>query len=167
MHVFRRAGYSFRFTIRDIGRAALDWRCHDAHHRAALGCKQHIYKEVRRKHLHNPLSDTVCTSLLFHSPAGMWGRGIRMGQGSLPQPAALGALAYQCVVVAFIGYLVWFRLLHRYQASRLVSFIFLTPVFGVILSGLLLGESLTLSLWTGLGMVAAGIYLVNRPTSTE
>ncbi len=83
MHVFRRAGYSFRFTICNIGRAALDWRCHDAHDRAALGCKQHIHKEVRRKHLHNPLSDTVCTSLLFHSPADVWGRGIRMGPGSV------------------------------------------------------------------------------------
>ncbi len=84
-----------------------------------------------------------------------------------PQPEALGALVYQCVVVAFIGYLVWFRLLHRYQASRLVSFIFLTPVFGVILSGLILGESLPFSLWIGLGLVAAGIYLVNRPNRAE
>ncbi len=84
-----------------------------------------------------------------------------------PQPAALAALVYQCFVVAFVGYLVWFRLLHRYQASRLVSFIFLTPVFGVILSGLILGESLTLSLWIGLGLVAAGIYLVNRPKRAE
>ncbi len=93
--------------------------------------------------------------------------GIEWGTEVSPQPAALGALLYQCVVVAFVGYLVWFRLLHRYQASRLVSFIFLTPVFGVILSGLLLGEQLTLSLWTGLGLVAAGIYLVNRPNNAE
>ncbi|MGO9121209.1 MAG: DMT family transporter [Desulfomonilaceae bacterium] len=99
--------------------------------------------------------------LMCGAAAFEWGREVS------PQPAALGALAYQCVVVAFIGYLVWFRLLHRYQASRLVSFIFLTPVFGVILSGLLLGESLPLSLWTGLGLVTAGIYLVNRPTTAE
>jgi drug/metabolite transporter (DMT)-like permease len=82
-----------------------------------------------------------------------------------PQPAALVALVYQCVIVAFFGYLLWFRLLHRYQASRLVSFMFLTPLFGVILSGLLLGEQLTLLLWIGLGLVAAGIYLVNRPAN--
>ncbi len=81
------------------------------------------------------------------------------------QPVGIAALAYQCVIVAFISLLVWFRLLHRYQASRLVSFTFLTPLFGVILSGLLLGEQLTLLLWIGLGLVAAGIYLVNRPNS--
>jgi drug/metabolite transporter (DMT)-like permease len=89
------------------------------------------------------------------------------GRELSPAPAALAALVYQCVIVAFIGYLVWFRLLHRYQASRLVSFTFLTPLFGVILSGLLLGEQLTLLLWIGLGLVAGGIYLVNRPSSAE
>jgi len=90
-----------------------------------------------------------------------WGREVS------PQPVAIGALAYQCVIHAFVGYLVWFRLLHSYQASRLVSYIFLTPVFSVILGGLILGESLTLSLWMGLAFVAAGIYLVNRPNSAE
>jgi drug/metabolite transporter (DMT)-like permease len=80
-----------------------------------------------------------------------------------PDPVATAALVYQCVIVAFISYLLWFRMIHSYPVSRLAAFTFLTPLFGVILSGLLLKESLTLSLWIGLGLVAAGIYLVNRP----
>ena len=75
----------------------------------------------------------------------------------------LAALFYQSVIVAFASYLAWFWLIHRYQVSRLAAFTFLTPLFGVILSGVVLGEALTLVLWVGLALVAAGIYLVNRP----
>jgi drug/metabolite transporter (DMT)-like permease len=74
---------------------------------------------------------------------------------------------YQCVIVAFVSYLLWFRMIHSYPVSRLAAFTFLTPLFGVILSALFLGESLTWSLWTGLGLVAAGIYLVNRPYAPQ
>ena len=86
-----------------------------------------------------------------------WGRQIS------PEPIAVAALAYQSIIVAFITYLAWFRMMHQYPVSRLTSFTFLTPLFGVILGGVLLGEALTLFLWIGLGLVAAGIYLVNRP----
>ena len=78
-------------------------------------------------------------------------------------PLMVSAFLYQTFVVAFFSYLLWFWMIHRYQVSRLAAFTFLAPLFGVILSGLLLGESLTLPLWVGLGLVAAGIYLVNRP----
>lgn len=75
----------------------------------------------------------------------------------------LTALFYQTVVIAFVSYLLWFWMVHRYQVSVLSCFTFLTPLFGVILSGILLGEPLPAMLWVGLGLVAAGIYLVNRP----
>jgi drug/metabolite transporter (DMT)-like permease len=75
----------------------------------------------------------------------------------------VGALLYQSVIVAFMSYLVWFWLLHAHSASRLASFTFLAPLFGVLLSGLLLKESISLSLCVALVLVAAGIYLVNRP----
>lgn len=75
---------------------------------------------------------------------------------------ALAALVYQSVVVAFVSYLAWFSMIHRYPVSRLAVFTFLTPLFGVLLSGLLLGESITFLLCIGLGLVATGIYLVNR-----
>jgi len=92
---------------------------------------------------------------------------LEWGRELTPDPVAIAALVYQCVVVAFISYLLWFRMIHSYPVSRLAAFTFLTPLFGVILSYLLVGESLALSLWTGLGLVAAGIYLVNRPYDTR
>ena len=81
---------------------------------------------------------------------------------SLSAPV-LGAFGYQCVVVAFFSYLLWFWMIHRFPVSRLAAFTFLTPMFGVILSGLVLREPVPLLLWVGLVLVGAGIYLVNRP----
>lgn len=73
------------------------------------------------------------------------------------------ALVYQTMVVAFFSYLLWFWMIHRYPVSRLAAFIFLAPLFGVLLGGILQGDPLTAQLGVGLGLVAGGIYLVNKP----
>ena len=75
----------------------------------------------------------------------------------------VGAFLYQSLIVAFVSYLAWFWMIHRYSVSRLAAFTFLSPLFGVILSGLILKEPTPLLLWLGLLLVGAGIYLVNRP----
>lgn len=70
---------------------------------------------------------------------------------------------YQCIVVAFISYLVWFELIHRHPVSLLHAFSFFTPVFGVFLSGILiLGELMTLNLVLALTLVSLGMILVNK-----
>ena len=74
----------------------------------------------------------------------------------------LAALFYQSVVVAFASFLVWFWLIHRYTVSRLAAFTFMTPLFGVILGGLVLDEPVTSLVWVGLACVAGGLYAVNR-----
>jgi drug/metabolite transporter (DMT)-like permease len=74
---------------------------------------------------------------------------------------AVGALLYSAVIVAFISYLAWFKLIHTYPVSELAVFTFLTPVFGVALSGIILGEQLTAGLLLGLAFVSAGIYVTN------
>jgi drug/metabolite transporter (DMT)-like permease len=81
---------------------------------------------------------------------------------SLTAPV-VGAFAYQCLVVAFFSYILWFWMIHSFPVSRLHAFTFLAPLFGVILSGLILREEIPLLLWVGLVLVGAGIYLVNRP----
>jgi drug/metabolite transporter (DMT)-like permease len=70
---------------------------------------------------------------------------------------------YQCIVVAFISYLIWFHLIHRYPVSLLHAFSFFTPVFGVFLSGaLILGELIRPGLLVSLVLVSLGMVLVNR-----
>jgi drug/metabolite transporter (DMT)-like permease len=76
---------------------------------------------------------------------------------------AVLSLLYQTVIVASISYLAWFRLIQRYHVTSLGSFTFLSPLFGVILGGVLLGEELPALLWAGLALAGAGIYVVNRP----
>ena len=77
-------------------------------------------------------------------------------------PLIMGCLVYQTVWVAFVTYLAWFWLVRHYPASRLASFTFLTPVFGVIAGGTLLHEPITGMLLLALVLVGTGIYLVNR-----
>ena len=78
-------------------------------------------------------------------------------------PQVLGILAYQGIIVAFASYLVWFWLILEYPVSHLSAFTFLTPIFGVLLGGVLLHEPITPSLLTGASLVVAGMVLVNWP----
>jgi drug/metabolite transporter (DMT)-like permease len=77
-------------------------------------------------------------------------------------PLSWYSLVFQVVVVAFASYLVWFWLVRHYPATRLASFTLLTPVFGLWLGALLLGEPITARLLVALGTVAIGIVAVNR-----
>ena len=83
----------------------------------------------------------------------------------LMTPLIAGCLVYQTVWVAFITYLAWFWLIRHYPPSRLASFTFLTPLFGVIAGGVLLNEPITGSLVLALVLVGTGIFLVNRPNA--
>ncbi len=82
-------------------------------------------------------------------------------------PVIVGGVLYSSVVVAFASYLAWFHLIHTYPISQLAVFTFLSPVFGVITSGVLLGEQLTTGLIAGLLFVCAGIYVTNYRKATH
>jgi drug/metabolite transporter (DMT)-like permease len=131
---------------------------------AALWAATSIY--IKRFMLNKPIThyQTLFAQLFFSVPVLAvgwlvleWGRPIRL------DGLVVGSLVYQSVVIAFASYLLWFWMIHRYQVSRLAAFTFLTPLSGVILSGILLDEPLTTFLLAGLVLVAAGLYLVNRP----
>lgn len=109
---------------------------------------------------------TLFAQLLFSIPilAAGWML-FESGKSVILAPLVVSAMVYQIFVVAFFSYLVWFWMIHRYPVSRLAAFTFLAPLFGVILSGVLLKENLTFQLWVGFLLVSAGIYLVNRPES--
>lgn len=79
-----------------------------------------------------------------------------------PQPVHLLGLLFQSVFVISLGYLVWMRLMAIYRASGVASFSFLSPVFAVILSWLVLGETIGPAIWGALVLVAAGVFLINR-----
>ncbi|MGD8561240.1 MAG: DMT family transporter [Desulfarculaceae bacterium] len=74
-----------------------------------------------------------------------------------------GVLFYQSFVIVFISYLLWFMMVKKHPVSLLHAFSFLTPVFGVFISGMLmLGEPVTWRLVSALALVSLGLVLVNH-----
>ena len=71
------------------------------------------------------------------------------------------SLFYQSVIIAFISYLIWFKLIHEYSVSKISAFTFFAPIFGVIFGVFFLNEEFTVSLMVGLPMVSIGIFFVN------
>lgn len=88
------------------------------------------------------------------------------GGGSL-HPAgapAIALLAYMGFISA-AAYTLWSMLLSVNPASRVSVFGFMNPVFGAILSALLLGEGSSVEPWRAIGalaLVSLGIVIVNR-----
>ncbi|MDI3307327.1 MAG: DMT family transporter [Acetobacteraceae bacterium] len=78
-------------------------------------------------------------------------------------PVVAASFLYQVAGIAFVSYTAWFWLVSRYSASRLAAFSFLTPIFGVLAGALLLGERLGSLFALAVLLVAAGLWLVNRP----
>lgn len=76
-------------------------------------------------------------------------------------PVAAG-LVYQSLVVAAFGFVAWNRLLQTYGAVNLHVFIFVMPISGVLLGGLILAEPLTLNLIAALALIVAGIICINH-----
>ena len=78
-------------------------------------------------------------------------------------PSGIGLLAYLALVSA-VAYSLWGILLKYNPVSRVTVFGFMNPVFGVLLSALLLGEKDQASGILGLFsllLVSVGIYVVN------
>ena len=76
-------------------------------------------------------------------------------------PLVIGSIVYQSVIVAFVSYLMWFKLIHVYPVGKLSVFTFLTPIFGVFSGILFLKEQLTIGLTLGLILVCFGVYCAN------
>jgi drug/metabolite transporter (DMT)-like permease len=69
---------------------------------------------------------------------------------------------YLVLIISVGASLLWFWLLKRGEASAVSSYYFLTPIAGLALAALLLGEPFGIRDLLGLVAVAAGIALINR-----
>jgi drug/metabolite transporter (DMT)-like permease len=79
-----------------------------------------------------------------------------------PTPELVTSLAYLVIIISVGASLLWFSLLARGEASRVTAFYFLTPVFGLALGTLFLGEHTGPRDFAGLALITAGIFLVQR-----
>ncbi len=84
------------------------------------------------------------------------------GRLTVVKGAGIAMLLYLAMVSA-VAYSLWAVLLKSNPVSRVTIFGFMNPVFGVILSALLLGEqAFGVKSLCALVCVCAGIYMVNR-----
>jgi drug/metabolite transporter (DMT)-like permease len=79
----------------------------------------------------------------------------------------IGALLYQSLITATFGFVTWNMLLQKYGAVALHSFIFIMPIAGVALGGLVLGEPITSKLIIALALIVAGILVVHLKSHKE
>lgn len=73
----------------------------------------------------------------------------------------LCALLYQGLVTASFCFVSWITLLKRYGAVALHSFIFIMPISGVVLGGLILGEPITYKIVIAMVLIVSGIMVVH------
>lgn len=112
------------------------------------------------------LSEAPAVKTLFYQMAMaalmLIGAAFLMGNGDMNwTPETTVNMAFQAVFIAIGSYLTWFWLLRRYLASRMATFVFITPLLGVLFGVLILDEVLTASFVTGGLMVILGIFLVS------
>ncbi len=77
------------------------------------------------------------------------------------------AVLYQSLITAAFGFVAWNTLLQKYGAVALHSFIFIMPIAGVALGGLVLGEPITLKILIALALIVAGILVVHLKPRKE
>jgi drug/metabolite transporter (DMT)-like permease len=117
-----------------------------------------LYKRMRQR----PHPVVLNAAQLFCAgvaliPAALLIEGAPHIQWTLP---VVASLAYLIVVLSVGASMLWFWILHHGEASRVSAYFFLTPVFGLLLGALILGEPLTPLDGVALIVIAIGLWLV-------
>lgn len=77
------------------------------------------------------------------------------------------ALLYQSLVTASFGFVAWNTMLKKYGAVSLHAFVFIMPIAGVTLGGLVLGEPITIKILLALVFIVSGILVVHWKSKEE
>jgi drug/metabolite transporter (DMT)-like permease len=80
-----------------------------------------------------------------------------------PSPLSLALMAYQAIWVVGCTFVIWFAMVKMYSASKLSSFTFITPLFGVVAAYTIMHDTLTPVFGVAALLVIIGLYLVNKP----
>jgi drug/metabolite transporter (DMT)-like permease len=99
---------------------------------------------------------TAIPALLFERP---W-------EGSLG-PEAIVAVIWLGLLGSGAAYLIFFRLLRSWGATRTSLVAYLLPIWGIVLGALVLSEAIDVRLIAGTALVIAGIGLVNMRGSVQ
>jgi drug/metabolite transporter (DMT)-like permease len=150
------------FVFMEKGDMAADFRIGDLMLLAATlmwACNTIYMKKILRNvpPLQLVFYNFLITVPIFYLEAWLWDPEMIIGLN----PKVLTALLYQSIITASFGFVAWNTLLSRYGAASLHSFLFVMPITGVILGGLILNEPLTPNIWIALLLIASGIMVVH------
>lgn len=79
----------------------------------------------------------------------------------------VGSLLYQSLISASFGFVAWNTMLQKYGAVSLHTFVFIMPIAGVALGGLVLGEPITVKILLALAFIVSGILVVHWQPKKE
>ncbi len=110
------------------------------------------------------LAVQIVVALIVLTPLALW-----EAQSVSPvwSVRALGALLFVGVVPSVLAYLLYMRAVALAGPALAGQFIHLIPVYGALLSSLLLGEALQPYHAAGFGLIVAGIWLASNAAPTK
>ena len=122
---------------------------------------------IYRKYLTRYEGSTINTLQLFFAAVGLLVWVLVTDPSAFSQirytnPTFLGALIYTAIFGSVIANLIWMTLVRHRGPEWFSMWLFLNPVFGVIISSGVLGESLLPVQILGMILVAFSIYEINR-----
>jgi drug/metabolite transporter (DMT)-like permease len=150
---FRKQGITSDVQMGDfmILLTAFIWACNTAY-------TKRIINEFDPFHL--VLYPMIFSVPLFFLAGFLWD-GSMIVNGSIK---VFASLLYQGLITASFGFVAWTNMLQKYGAVSLHSFIFIMPIAGVLLGGLVLGEPITINILLALFLIVSGIVVVNLKT---
>lgn len=80
-----------------------------------------------------------------------------------PDPAAWFSVIWLGVFGSGLAYMLYFRLLGRWGATRTALVAYLLPIYGIVLGFLVLHEQIDITLILGTALIIAGVAIVNSP----
>ncbi len=84
-----------------------------------------------------------------------------------PTASSTVALLYQALISGSFAFIAWTQLLKLHGAVAMHTFVFIMPVAGVGLAGLILGEPIDLRLLVALALVVAGVLVVHLRSRSD
>lgn len=70
------------------------------------------------------------------------------------------SLIYMAVIVTILGFMTWYRLLHRYAINQIVPFMLLVPIFAVVFGIVFLDEALDWRVIVGGSLIVGGVGVI-------
>jgi len=123
---------------------------------------------VARYSIHSVVTYQMLSGAVALAPFSIYEMTVLAAQGhalALPPAPALWSLAYLILPCTVFGYMVWFTVLDKREASEMSVFLFIQPVAGAFLGAYFLEDRITTFTVIGAALVLLAVGLVNRRPS--